>query len=95
MIDQLVLGLERLEFACTILPVACVRGRRRRARLDGAAHVLHGEMRDDFVHGEEEATAQLLSVRVDPLAGELLLVRRRAQVAQEGARRIRRRRRAG
>ncbi len=89
MIDQLVFGLERLELARTILPVACVHGligRRRRQRrqrirrrcVNGwttyGAHVLNSQMRDYVVHGKKCTHTQLLRVLIDPFACVFLFV---------------------
>lgn len=82
-VDQLVLGLEGAAVARAALPEAGVRGALR------AAHVLHGEVRHDLVHGGEQLVAHLARRRllgVEPLAAHVA-ARRRAHVAQEGVRR--------
>lgn len=82
-VDQFVLGLEGPAVAGAAVPEAGVRGAL------GAADVLHGDVRDDFVHGAEHLGAHLARrqrLRLDPHAAQLLLQRRRLpHVAEEGA----------
>lgn len=82
-VDQFVLGLEGSAVAGAAVPEAGVRGAL------GAADVLHGDVRDDFVHGAEHLGAHLARrqrLRLDPHAAQLLLQRRRLpHVAEEGA----------
>lgn len=93
-VDQLILGLEGPTVPCTVLPEARV------VRALGSPHVLHRQVRHDFVHGREALgaglpRAQLLRqrevrvvrVRLDPQAGEFLL-HGLSHVAEEGAVRV-------
>ncbi|RMZ96607.1 hypothetical protein BpHYR1_029101 [Brachionus plicatilis] len=80
-IDELVLGLERLELAGTVLPEACVRGAVR------PADMVHRQMGDDVVHGVKEAVASALGLLVDPATLELLFDGRRLFVCLEVERR--------
>ena len=61
-IHQLVLGLERLALAHTILPVADVQVLLR------VAHVLHRQMSHNLVHAVEDSRTHLLRVLIDPAA---------------------------
>ena len=79
-VHQLVLGLERPAQPGAALPEARV------VRDLGPSHVLHGDVRHHLVHAGEGLAALLLRhwVRLDPLAGHLLLHRLLTHVAEEG-----------
>ncbi len=86
-VDQLVLGLERLATAHTVVPVAdvhvggCCAAAVRTVGADvvvvgdeefgGATDMVERQVGDDLVHAVEELVAHLLGVRVDPAAGVL------------------------
>lgn len=81
-VHQFVFRLEGLALPGAILPEADV------VRLLGPPDVLHGDVRDQLVHGAESFVAALLGVAellgVDPLADELLLDALLPHVAEEG-----------
>lgn len=81
-VDQFVFRLEGLALSGAVLPEADVVG------LLGSADVLHGDVRDQFVHGAKSFVAALLGVAellgVDPLADELLLDALLPHVAEKG-----------
>jgi hypothetical protein len=87
MIDELVLGLERLKLTRAVLPVASVLSLRAIASHGaiGPADVLHRQMGHDVVHVVEGPVAKATCLLVDPFAGEFLLYGRCAQVAEECA----------
>lgn len=87
MIDELVLGLERLELPRAVLPVASVLSLRAVASHGaiGPADVLHRQMGHDVVHVVEGPIAEATRLLVDPFAGEFLLYGCCAQVAEECA----------
>ena len=80
MIDELVLGLERLEFSRATLPVAGVRVS------IWSAHVIHCQMSHNVVHGEKSAIAHVTCLLVDPFASVFLFVRGGTEIAEKSAR---------
>ena len=61
-VDQLVLGLERLPLSNTILPKANMN------ILVGPTDMVDGQMRHDLVHPVKHSIAHFLRVRIDPAA---------------------------
>ena len=68
-VDEFVLGFERLALPTALLPVTGV------VRLLGSTDMVNGQMSDDVVHGVEDLPAHLARLLVDPLAGHLLVER--------------------
>ena len=69
MVDEFVLGFERLALPTALLPVTGV------VRLLGSPHVVDGQVGHDVVHRVEHLPAHLPRLLVQPLAGHLLVER--------------------
>lgn len=83
-VDELVLGLERLQSSAAVLPIA------RMIALFRSTDVFNGDVRHDFVHRREDLVAWLQRIvclcGIEPQTRQLLADRRCPDVAEEGSR---------